>query len=640
MHRIKLNAAVEAAVPATHHDYRGYDFGVPTLEEEVQSALNLFLDLKNPAQMPALMQILIDAKPAVQAALKGLHYVHFARFLPSRDGATLMVITEYDGDLKSYLMDFVAVLGPAFNAILEFIKDAPRLPVERYPQDFLAFVAKNNLNQVKAWSAYPQKTVIDILGARRTLPPPVESARPATLDLRDIQGNILRGYRVHYARHFALVVGGAAGDAAAARNFVKRLVSGDEAASPQVTTAAGWRSRPEYFLNIGVTWSGLQALGVSAGTLQNFPVAFREGPTQADRAKDLGDTEASAPQNWVLGNPGAPVHLVVSLYADGHRHAVFEQKTKLLRQLFANGGLKELSSHDATALPHGSVHFGYKDGIAQPCIAGTESRSDSPDMQPAAGAGEFLLGRDFVNQYGGNFIGDLPSALCDNATYGVLRILEQDVDAFENLIQSAGKMHNMDPELVAAKLMGRWRGGAPLTLAPEAPPEPAMPPHGLNDFDFAPTAAHPTYYDDAEGLRCPVGAHIRRLNPRGGLATGKPYSRRIIRRGIPYGPAFDPAHPRDGIERGLMGLFLCGDLEMQFEFLQRVWANLDIQTRGLQDARDPILGAQPPEGGRFVIRTGDARDPVVLDVPRLVTTRGCVYLLMPGIGGLKTLAAL
>ena len=167
-----------------------------------------------------------------------------------------------------------------------------------------------------------------------------------------------------------------------------------------------------------------------------------------------------------------------------------------------------------------------------------------------------------------------------------------------------------------------------------------MPSDRLNNFDYAPTAEHPTYYDDADGLRCPVAAHIRRLNPRGALVTGKPYSLRIIRRGMPYGPAFNPQQPDDGIERGLLGLFICGDLAMQYEFLMRTWVNQDIQTRGLQNSRDPILGAQPPEGGHFVIRTGDSRDPIELTVPRLITTRGSLYLLIPGIGGLRYLGSL
>ncbi|WP_420467797.1 hypothetical protein [Panacagrimonas sp.] len=136
------------------------------LEDSVQQGLNLFLALKNPAQMPALLASLDALQPQVRAALSALHYVHFARFLPSRDGSTLMVITVFDGDLQSYLMDFVAVLGEVFTAILEFVRDAPRLPVSAYPQDFCEFVMKNNLRQVQPWAAYPSMTVLDILQAQ------------------------------------------------------------------------------------------------------------------------------------------------------------------------------------------------------------------------------------------------------------------------------------------------------------------------------------------------------------------------------------------------------------------------------------------------------------------------------------------
>ncbi|MBI3792248.1 MAG: hypothetical protein HY275_15405 [Gemmatimonadetes bacterium] len=136
------------------------------LEQQVQQGLNLFLRLKSPAQMPALLAGIQALKPQIYVALTSLHYVHFARFLPSQDGSVLMVITEYDGDLESYLMDFVAVLGDAFNAMLAFVQDAPRLPVQRYPRDFVNWVNANNMQQVQPWSAYPDMTVIDIQNAR------------------------------------------------------------------------------------------------------------------------------------------------------------------------------------------------------------------------------------------------------------------------------------------------------------------------------------------------------------------------------------------------------------------------------------------------------------------------------------------
>jgi hypothetical protein len=140
-----------------------------SVEGQVQNGLNLFLPLKNPAQMPALMELLLSAQDDVQAALTSLHYVHFARFLPSPDGSVLMVITTYDGGLESYIMDFVAVLGDVFNAILQFVEGAPPLPVQRYAREFTQFVMNNDLRVIPVWSAYPDVTVIDILTDARAL---------------------------------------------------------------------------------------------------------------------------------------------------------------------------------------------------------------------------------------------------------------------------------------------------------------------------------------------------------------------------------------------------------------------------------------------------------------------------------------
>jgi hypothetical protein len=151
--------------PATAGSHLSLSFG---LEQQVQNALNLYLPLKNPTQMPALMALLRSASGDVHEALSSLHYVHFARFLPSIDGSILWVITAYDGGLESYIMDFVAVLGDAFTEILQFIAGAPPLPVQRYAREFTDFIMSHNLGQVGVWSAYPDVTVIDILrGARR-----------------------------------------------------------------------------------------------------------------------------------------------------------------------------------------------------------------------------------------------------------------------------------------------------------------------------------------------------------------------------------------------------------------------------------------------------------------------------------------
>jgi hypothetical protein len=161
--------AVQPAKPASEKgSAQPYDYGEVSLavDGQVQRGLNLFLPLKDPAQFGALNAALIAKTPETQKALRELHYVHFARFVPTPDYSTLMVITEYDGDLRSYVMDFVAVLGDVFTAILEFVKDAPPLPVKDYPEEFWAFVQAHNMD-LPVWSAYPHMTVIDILRARR-----------------------------------------------------------------------------------------------------------------------------------------------------------------------------------------------------------------------------------------------------------------------------------------------------------------------------------------------------------------------------------------------------------------------------------------------------------------------------------------
>jgi len=461
-------------------------------------------------------------------------------------------------------------------------------------------------------------------------------------DLHDIQGNVVRGYSMPNARHFALRIL----DGGGARGFIAGLIPGagrDD--GPHVTTAAPWaRGKPNYCLNIGFTWAGLRAVGLSWSMLSLFPDEFRAGPVA--NAKSIGDDQASAPKRWKMGGPTNPqVHIILSLYTNEHRQPRREQLTTALAQRFTRERLEVVWQLDADALPDGKVHFGYKDGIAQPRIKGVRGKK-RPDMQPAAEPGDFLLGRGYKNQYGGNFIGALPPELADNATYAAFRVLEQDVVAFEHFIKTAGKRYKMDPELVAAKLMGRWRNGVPLTLSPLKPQPHKNRPiaaNQINNFDFRRSKKHPTCFDDDIGLRCPVGAHIRRLNPRGSLVMGKPHTRRIIRRGIAYGPLYDPTiREAKPPKRGLVGFFICGDLGLQFEFLQSTWVNKDISTAGIHGRREPVLGAQPGSGGQFVIRTSDARrDPIVLDgVPRFVRTRGSVYCFVPAIGGLRFLAGI
>ena len=162
------------AAPAPSPEPTRFDLGLQ-VEGQVQCGLFLVLPLKSPAQMGALLKTIAGVAPDVHRALRDLHYVHFARFVPAPDYSALYVVTEFDGDsdmyeasMKSYLMDFVVTLGDVFNAMLDFVAGAPRLPVQQYPRDFIEFVMAHNM-PIPVWSAAPDTTVIDIIVRRRVL---------------------------------------------------------------------------------------------------------------------------------------------------------------------------------------------------------------------------------------------------------------------------------------------------------------------------------------------------------------------------------------------------------------------------------------------------------------------------------------
>lgn len=469
-----------------------------------------------------------------------------------------------------------------------------------------------------------------------------------SIELNDVQGNVLRGFGHEYARHFAL----AATDPAGGRALIAALLPGEPPVETQVTNGVDWgNEEPSHALNVGITWEGLKALGVPDPVLDTFPAAFRAGSAARSKAPDpefdrgigLGDIGAGAPDKWILGGDKTPpVHVLVSLFM--RTQAALDDVSAFLKTQFARHSVTLISSHDAAWFPEkGVVHFGFRDGIAQPRFPGLPGRQH-PDMQPEAKAGDFLLGRDYSNTYGGNYLGDIPNALGDNATYGAFRIQAQDVFGFEELLDRGAEACGIDRELVAAKLMGRWRNGVPLSLSPDtAEPQPPLGEEEMNDFDYVPGRGRRALYDDTDGARCPVGSHLRRMNPRGSTVMGMPHSRRILRRSMPYGPQLEPGRQRgeNEPERGLVGYFMCGDLEMQFEFIQRVWVNQDIATPGLRNTREPIVGTQPDGGGSFTMPGQNGRGPTVISpIPTLVTTRGGLYCMLPGIRGLRYLAGL
>lgn len=464
-----------------------------------------------------------------------------------------------------------------------------------------------------------------------------------TVDLADVQGTVLRGYRVRYARHFVLCVA----EQAAAKSFLGKLVT-PASGLPQITTAAPWTVKPASFLNVGITAAGLEALGQSVA---GFPVTFRNGATDPGTAKLVGDVGDSAPSAWVAGlSDGSKVHVILSLWAHDDE-SVLESLSATLRAAYASG-FTELGTQDATALPDNKVHFGYTDNISQPTVEGAPPRKHPmPDQQPVAPLGEFLLG--YPNQNDSTYT-VTPSELQTNSAFAAFRLLEQDVAGFEEWLEAASAQAKVDKELLAAKICGRWRSGVPLVLSPDTgDPRPPIPHTGLNDYTYVSTDPS---LDDTFGYKCPVGAHMRRTNPRNESVVGLGGSlHRIVRRAMPYGPVYDPAKP-DDTPRGLVGWFIVADLTNQFEFVMSQWVN---DSSFVMSVRDPDTGANPvlnicgqdvilgsgvtPPGSGFALSfppsgTTSWTNTKLTGFGPFVTTRGGAYCYLPGIAALRWLA--
>jgi Dyp-type peroxidase family len=226
-----------------------------------------------------------------------------------------------------------------------------------------------------------------------------------------------------------------------------------------------------------------------------------------------------------------------------------------------------------------------------------------------------------------------------NGSYLVLRQLQQDVAGFwDHFRRQAGTDDPLAAERLAAKAVGRWRNGSPVSQYPDAPgPDRVADPHE-NDFSFRP--------QDRFGQSCPLGAHIRRANPRDSFEGERDAilrqvnHHRLLRRGRPYGPRIEDAlrFTDDNQERGLVFACLNGNIERQFEFVQHSWCD-NARFHGLNNEADPLIGRQPADGGHFSIQGWPVRRRLG-GISRFVKVRGGAYFFLPGRAGLVQLAQL
>ncbi|RKG52512.1 peroxidase [Corallococcus sp. AB011P] len=434
------------------------------------------------------------------------------------------------------------------------------------------------------------------------------------LELDDIQSGVLRPRPTPYVATYILL---RIDDRRAGRELMRRLL-------PVVSSAAHpERPAAECWVSVSLTYSGLEALGVPGDSLDSFAWEFRQG--MAARARALGDEGESSPEQWEspLGTPD--VHVVLTMLSPDQARldAALERAGGALREL---GGVQALWRQDCHALSTEREPFGFRDGISHPAVEGSGIPGSNPHEAPLK-AGEFVLG--YPDETGTLPPMPQPDVLGRNGTYIVFRKLHQRVAAFRQYLkQSASRPE--DEELLAAKMMGRWRSGAPLALCPHHDDASlGADPRRNNDFHYA---------DDPTGYKTPPGSHARRANPRDASVAGVVRLHRMIRRGTAYGSELpEGVLEDDGADRGLMFAFIGSHLGRQFEFVQSEWIN-GGEFLGLGEAKDPLVGAHDGTGEFAYPRRPIPR--CLKGLSRFVVTRGGEYGFMPGLRALQWLADL
>jgi Dyp-type peroxidase family len=434
------------------------------------------------------------------------------------------------------------------------------------------------------------------------------------LELDDIQAGTLRARPTPYVGVYILL---RVDDRQAGRDLLRRLLPAvDAAAAPSHPDQQAW-------VSAALTFQGLNALGVPPDSLASFPPEFSQG--MAARAEVLGDTGESAPTNWEapLGSPD--VHIAVAALAPDQPRlqAALGRARDALREV---PGVTGIWRQDVYSLPNERTSFGYKDGISHPAIEGSGIPGSNPHEAPLK-AGEFVLG--YADETG--FLPPVPqpAVLGRNGTYVVFRKLHTRVAAYRQYLR-ARSASRQEEDLLAAKLVGRWPSGAPLVLAPERDdPDLGADPKRNNAFLYA---------DDPRGLKCPLGAHARRTNPRDSAIIGEVRLHRIIRRGASYGPMLpEGVLEDDGADRGIMFACVGTHLARQFEFIKTQWVN-DGAFFGAPGEQDPLVG--PHEGGGRLTVPHEPIRRRLTDLPRFVVNRGGEYCFQPGLRALRWIAEL
>lgn len=488
----------------------------------------------------------------------------------------------------------------------------------------------------------------------------------------DLQGLVRFGYGKLTETCFLLLT---ISDKAAAKEWL---------ASAPISNAVKADKAPTTALQIAFTARGLSALGLEEFFIESFSDEFISGLAgNENRSRRLGDVDNNAPEHWLWGGKSKEPHVLLLLYALPNE--IESWRKKVTGKSFSNAFkiLATLPTQDIGPIEP----FGFADGISQPKIDWHREQETAlyrrNTYSNLLAVGDVLLG--YPNEYGQYSLRPLidpkqdPSAevlpnaedkpdykdFGRNGSYLVLRQLDQDVPGFWQFVDKAAGSDPLQREQLATAMVGRQRNGKPLITdtTDDIPGIPADDP--INRFNFD---------KDPKGNQCPIGAHIRRTNPRTGdlppgvtglvswikktlgFGTGhleedliaSTRFHRMLRRGRTYGPLLTPEEaikPNAPVaERGLQFICLVSNINRQFEFVQNAWV-ASSKFSGVQEERDPLLGQRKP------LMSGEATDQfnrpdpsgprqTVCSLPQFITVRGGGYFFMPGLRALKYLAAL
>ena len=392
-------------------------------------------------------------------------------------------------------------------------------------------------------------------------------------------------------------------------------------------------------------------LGLPEDGLGTFPRQFQEGMTAPDRARILGDLGDEDPSRWQFGGPSTQRSPCPAAAVRPYPEALAALVSRHEATLTSPAGWRIVWRENAERPQNNQEHFGFRDGLSQPAIAGSPAKpKPGQTLMPP---GEFILG--YPNAYAQipfaptvaagsdplNLLTPDPDdpgrlALGRNGSYLVCRKLQQHVGAFWGSLRAQAEGSGAadtptEMNRLAAKGVGRWRSGASLTLSPAQDNGKAENVFGFRDLD-------------PDGERCPLGAHIRRANPRDMLPPETADNsttighHRLLRRGRPYGPCLlhPESDPDDGADRGLLFLAVNANLRRQFEFIQQTWIN-NPNFGGLYTDRDMLMG---DSADATVTLPGEPVRTRLRGLPRFVTMRGGGYFFLPGLPALRYLANL